>query len=59
MTVPTRLDKAGQNFIARHEGEVLYVYNDTALRTRQPFGIGHLLHEGPVTRRRPPEVRVA
>ena len=38
---PARLDRAGEDFIAEHEGEVLHLYDDPA--GFATFGIGHLV----------------
>jgi lysozyme len=43
----TRLSASGLNFIMGEEGYVPYAYNDPA--GHATFGVGHLLHRGPVT----------
>lgn len=47
MAAPTKLDRAGEEFIAVHEGEKLYLYNDPAKFAT--FGIGHLVARKPVS----------
>lgn len=47
MAAPTKLDRAGEDFIAVHEGEVLYLYDDT--NKFATFGIGHLVARKPVS----------
>lgn len=41
MTPPTKLDRAGEDFIIGFEGEVLYLYDDPA--GFATFGVGHLI----------------
>lgn len=43
---PSRLDAAGIDFLVRHEGEVLYAYNDPV--GFATFGVGHLIARRPV-----------
>jgi lysozyme len=43
----TRMSKQGLEFLIREEGFVPYAYNDS--RNNATFGVGHLLHLGPVT----------
>lgn len=43
---PAQLDRAGLDFIEKHEGLVLYAYNDPA--GFATFGVGHLLGKRPV-----------
>jgi lysozyme len=43
----TRVSRAGLEFIMREEGFVPYAYDDS--RGNATFGVGHLLHLGPVT----------
>jgi lysozyme len=44
---PQRLSIKGRQFLAAREGAIRYAYNDSA--GHATFGIGHLLHHGPVT----------
>jgi GH24 family phage-related lysozyme (muramidase) len=44
------LSRAGAAFIAGWEGDVLTPYNDADNPPNATIGIGHLIHEGPVTR---------
>lgn len=45
---PTRMSAKGLAFLMREEGCVLRPYNDAA--GNATIGVGHLIHEGPVTR---------
>jgi lysozyme len=47
MILPQRTSRKGREFLAREEGLRPYAYNDSAHNAT--FGIGHLLHPGPVT----------
>lgn len=42
-----RLSKKGREFLIDEEGVVRYAYNDPA--GHATFGVGHLIHKGPVT----------
>jgi GH24 family phage-related lysozyme (muramidase) len=44
---PTKLDRAGKDFIIGHEGEVLHLYDDPA--GFATFGVGHLVARKPVS----------
>lgn len=44
---PQRMSAKGIDFLIREEGLVPYAYNDPA--GHATFGVGHLLHRGPVT----------
>lgn len=44
---PTAMSPKGVDFLIREEGFVPYAYNDPA--NNATFGVGHLLHLGPVT----------
>jgi len=53
---PSRLDQAGIDFLIEFEGEILHAYNDLATpgnpnppNGNATFGVGRLLHEGPLT----------
>lgn len=41
----------GREFLKREEGFVPFAYNDPAIPTNATFGVGHMLHPGPVTLR--------
>lgn len=43
----SRVDQRGIDHLVEFEGEVLFAYNDPA--GHATFGVGHLLHKGPVT----------
>jgi lysozyme len=47
MAAPQRLSKKGRDFLIGQEGVRRYAYNDSA--GHATFGVGHLLHYGPVT----------
>jgi lysozyme len=47
MAAPQRLSKKGRDFLIAQEGVRRYAYNDSA--GHATFGVGHLLHRGPVT----------
>jgi lysozyme len=49
MAAPQRLSKRGRDFLIAQEGVRRYAYNDSA--GHATFGVGHLLHRGPVTER--------
>jgi lysozyme len=49
MAAPQRLSKKGRDFLIAQEGVRRYAYNDSA--GHATFGVGHLLHRGPVTQR--------
>jgi lysozyme len=49
MAAPQRLSKKGRDFLIAQEGVRRYAYNDSA--GHATFGVGHLLHRGPVTER--------
>lgn len=44
---PQRISQRGRAFLMRQEGVVRYAYNDSA--GHATFGVGHLIHRGPVT----------
>jgi lysozyme len=46
MAAPQRLSKKGRDFLIAQEGVRRYAYNDSA--GHATFGVGHLLHLGPV-----------
>jgi lysozyme len=46
MAAPQRLSKKGRDFLIAQEGVRRYAYNDSA--GHATFGVGHLLHIGPV-----------
>jgi lysozyme len=47
MAAPQRLSKKGRDFLIAQEGVRRYAYNDSA--GHATFGVGHLIHRGPVT----------